>query len=442
MRRTSIAGAALVAVLSLTACSGGGGAATVDQADEGEQTLEIWQRKAPGSPSDTVGQQFVEAFTEATGIQATMTSILEDFEVKLQQRAAQGDLPDIVINDTAQLGTLQSQGLVREVDPGEIAGGDDVSDRAWEGAKAYDGKYYGVPVTSQTVALFNRKDWRERLGLEIPTDWDSLVGMWKAFAEDDPTGSGQDVAGLAVPGTTKRGYISWYTSTFFWSGGGEYVEQGEDGYTSAVASDGSIAAAEWIRNLACEADVLQPGAVSQDTTNTKELFQTGLAGSYLVAPYELASFDLAPGADAVEVFAPPAGPGGLVTLAEGNNIYLMAGSSNEAAQEKFASWAVSVEGQEVGMAGDEEGNIVRLPVNTDVRISDTRSDDRWQLFQELYDESGRYVPAVPNWAPFLNASAATLNALISDCGLDVATEMQKLDEIFTDELEAQGVLAG
>lgn len=434
----------MLATTALAGCSTGSSTAgtSVKQNDETTQTLEIWQRKAPGSPSDKVGQEVATAFTEATGVKVEFSSILEDFEIKLQQRASQGDLPDIVINDTAQLGNMKTQGLLREIDPATIEGSDKIKERAWEGATAADGKIYGVPHTAQTVALFNRADWRQKVGAEVPTNWDELVKLWEAYSTQDPTGTGQDVAGLGVPGSTKRGYISWNTSSFFWSGGGEYFnEDGSGKFTSEVASEGSVAAASWIRGLVCEHDVLQPGAGSQDTTNVKELFQTGAVGSYLVAPYELASFDLKPGKEVVEVFAPPAGPAGLTTLAEGNNVYLMAGSANEAAQEKFAEWAVSAEGQTVAMAGDREGNLVRVPVNSDVDMSTVREDPRWQMFEELYEDNGRYVPAVPNWAPFLNASAETLNTLISDCSLDVKDQMNKLDEKFTAELEAQGALA-
>lgn len=434
----------MLAATALAGCSTGSAAegSSIKQNDETSQTLEIWQRKAPGSPSDKVGQEVAAAFSDATGIKVEFTSILEDFEIKLQQRASQGDLPDIVINDTAQLGNMKTQGLLREIVPADIEGSDKIKPRAWEGAKAADGKFYGVPHTAQTVALFNRSDWRKNVGAEVPTTWDELVKLWESYATGDPTGTGKDVAGLGVPGSTKRGYISWNTSSFFWSGGGEYFKDNGSGkFTSEVASDGSVAAAKWIRGLVCEHDVLQPGVGSQDTTNVKELFQTGAVGSYLVAPYELASFDLKPGKDVVEVFALPAGPAGLTTLAEGNNVYLMAGSANEKAQEKFAEWAVSAEGQTVAMAGDREGNLVRVPVNSDVDMSKIRADSRWQMFEKLYDENGRYVPAVPNWAPFLNASAETLNTLISDCSLDVADQMNKLDEKFTAELKAQGALA-
>src|SRR5215217_7270360 len=99
--------AGLAAVLALSGCSGMTAAADVDQLPAQEQSLEVWQRKGPGSPSDLIGQKLVRAFTKETGIPATMTSISENFEIKLQQRAVQRNLPDIVINDTAQLGNMQ-----------------------------------------------------------------------------------------------------------------------------------------------------------------------------------------------------------------------------------------------------------------------------------------------------------------------------------------------
>ncbi|WP_284230862.1 sugar ABC transporter substrate-binding protein [Arenivirga flava] len=439
MRRTPPLAAGLAVAVVLSGCSGMTAASQVDQLEPERQTLEIWQRKAPNTPPDAIGQKLVRAFTERTGIPAELTSISQDFEIKLQQRAIQRNLPDIVINDTAQLGNLQSQGLLRRIDPAAIDGAEEVNDRAWDGARAYDGDFYGVPMTAHTVALFNRQDWREELGLGVPEDWDDLLGLWRGYVDDDPAGA-EDAAGLAVPGTTQRGYLSWNTATFFWSGGGEYFEETGDGYRSAVASEGSVAAATWIRDLACTDGVLQPGASSQDTGAAKDTFATGRAGSFLVAPYELPALRAAIGDD-LEVLAPPPGPAGLTTLAEGNNVYLMAGSDSHDAQERFAEFVISVEGQQIGMAGDRDGNLVRLPVNATVDMRDTRTDPAWELFQRLFDEHGRYVPAVPNWNPFLNGSAVTLNALISDCSLDVRAEMERLDRTFTAELEQQGVLA-
>lgn len=438
-RRTALL-APLAGALALAGCSGMTSQATVEQLPPKRQSLEIWQRKPPNGPSDVIGQELVAAFTARTGIPAELTSISQDFELKLQQRAVQRNLPDIVINDTAQLGNLQTQGLLRRLDREQFAGWEDVNDRAWDGARGFDGNVYGVPMTAHTVALFNRRDWRERLGLGVPQSWDDLLEMWTAFTEGDPAGTGEQVAGLSVPGTTKRGYISWNTSSFFWSGGGEYFEETDDGLISRIGSESSVEAVTWIRDLQCAAGVIQPGASSQDTGGSKDTFMAGRAGSFVVAPYELPALREAIG-DGLEVLPLPPGPASLTTLAEGNNMYLMAGSDSNDAQQRFAEFVISPEGQVIGMAGDRDGNLVRLPVNSTVDMMDTRTDDAWTLFQEVYDANGRYVPAVPNWNPFLNESAATLNALISDCSLDVGQELTALDAVFTAALADQGALA-
>ena len=438
-RRTALI-APLTGALLLAGCSGMTSQAQVAQLPRTDQSLDIWQRKAPNTPSDMIGQELVAAFTAKTGIKAELTSLSQDFELKLQQRAVQRNLPDIVINDTAQLGTMQTQGLLREIDRDEIEGASDLHERAWDGATGYDGRTYGVPMTAHTVALFNRRDWREKLGIAVPESWDDLVDMWTAYTTEDPDGTGKQVAGIAIAGTTKRGYVSWNTSSFFWSGGGEYVEETKGGLRSAIADDGSIQALTWIRDLACDSAVIQPGASSQDTGGSKDTFLAGRAGSFLVAPYELPIIRETFG-DAFEVLTPPPGPTGLTTLAEGNNLYLMAGSDSNEAQQAFAEFVISPEGQAIGMAGDRDGNLVRLPVNTTVDMMDTRTDREWEHFQEIYDRYGRYVPAVPNWNPFLQGSATTINALISDCSLDVGAEAEKLHASFTAALEEQGALA-
>ncbi|MFP3813746.1 hypothetical protein, partial [Bacillus sp. SIMBA_005] len=78
------------------------------------------------------------------------------------------------------------------------------------------------------------------------------------------------------------------------------------------------------------------------------------------------------------------------------------------------------------MNGDEEGNIVRVPVNVDMDIMDAREDERWGVFQTAY-ENAKYVPAVPNWTPFRQMQAEALNTIWADCGADVQAAMEELD---------------
>jgi multiple sugar transport system substrate-binding protein len=426
--------------LGATAC---GSDKASDAGQDAKAPLSIWVRKPPGSNTEKTAKALAEKFTATSGVPTTVTAIFEDFETKLQQAAAQKQLPDIVINDTAQLGTLVKQGLVREVKRADIAGEQNLTPLAWDAAKSADSKYYAVPFSAQSFALFIRKDWREKLGLQVPKTWAELDALAAAFTTKDPDGNGKaDTYGYTVPGSTKRGYISWYFSSFLWAGGGDFFTGSPGAFTPAIASAESVAAVDWFKAQFCTAKTVAPGAVTMETTQAHPVFETGKAGIYFTGPFNMARFDKNLGKDKFEVVPAPPGPGGKsASLAEGENVYLMAGSANQAGQEKFAEFAVSVEGQTIGMAGDTDGNIVRLPVNSTVKLSDVRTDARWQVFEEIYKTAGRYAPAVPEWTPFRQKSADTINAIVANCGSNTKAELEKLATTFAEELSKQGAKA-
>lgn len=429
--------ALLTATAVLAVGCGSGRAQSPDQ--DPESAIEIWVRKPPGSNTEKTARLLAAEFTRKTGVEATVTALFEDFETKLQQAAAGRDLPDIVINDTAQLGNLVKQGVVREVERGSIAGGDALSDQSWDATKGADGKHYAVPFSAQSFALFIRKDWRERAGAGLPASWADLDELAAEFTTQDPDGNGKDdTYGWVVPGSTKRGYLSWYFSSFLWSAGGAFLDESGGTFTPAVGTPASVAAVDWFKNQFCTSKTVVPGAVTMETVQAHPAFETGKGGIYLTGPYNMARFDKSLGKDKYEVVPLPAGPGGKPTaLAEGENIYLMAGSGNEKGQRKFAEFAISAEGQTLGMAGDTDGNIVRLPVNTTVRIGDVRRDTRWSVFADVY-RTARYTPAVKDWTPFRQSAAERLNAIVADCGSDTEAELGALADTFADELAKQG----
>jgi multiple sugar transport system substrate-binding protein len=404
--------------------------------------LEIWSRRQPGSPTEKTTKDLAAKFTEKTGIKANVTVLFNDFETKLTQAAQSKHLPDIVINDTDQVGTLHKQGIVREVDRKKTAGGDQLTDTAWSAAQGADGKYYGVPFSAQSFALFIRKDWREKLGDSVPQNWDDLVKLATDFTTKDPDGDGKaDTYGFDIPGTTQRGYMAWYFSSYLWSAGGDFFAKNGDKYKSAVASDKSVAAVDWFKNLFCGAKVVQPGAIQADTNASHIQFESGKAGIYLTGPYMLGRFDKNLGKDKYEIVQLPAGPSGKsVSLAEGENVYEMAGSTNQAGQQKFAEYAISAEGQTLGMSvAVPDGTIVRLPVNKTVNQNDLRKDPRWDQFAQIYTKNGQYFPHLPAFTPFRQAASDTINAIVANCGSNAKAELDKLNTKFTDQLSTQGV---
>ncbi|MEV4642378.1 sugar ABC transporter substrate-binding protein [Actinoplanes sp. NPDC049548] len=428
------------ALLALALLAGAVAACGGDDVEQDPKAaLQIWIRKPPGSPTEKTAKALAARFTSASGIPTRVTALFEDFETKLQQAAAQKQLPDIVINDTAQLGTLVKQGLVREVDRGGIAGNADLDPLSWDAAKGADGKHYAVPFSAQSFALFIRKDWREKIGAPLPSSWAQLEDLGRRFTTGDPDGDGKaDTYGFVIPGSTKRGYTSWYATSFLWSAGGDFVTGTGGKYTAAVNTPQSVAAIDYLKKEFCTDKTVVPGAVTLETTQAHQAFESGKGGIYFTGPYNMGRFDKSLGKDKYEVVALPAGPGGkAVSLAEGENLYLMAGSANQDGQRRFAEYAVSADGQALGMAGDTDGTIVRLPVNAKVQLASVRKDTRWKTFEDIYRSSGRYTPAVPDWTPLRQASADSFNAVFADCASDTKAAMDKLARTLDDELTRQ-----
>jgi multiple sugar transport system substrate-binding protein len=46
---------------------------------------------------------------------------------------------------------------------------------------------------------------------------------------------------------------------------------------------------------------------------------------------------------------------------------------------------------------------------------------------------------VPEWTPFLQNAATSINAVVANCGADVKGELTKLSGTFADDLRKQGV---
>ncbi|MFF8714633.1 extracellular solute-binding protein [Streptomyces sp. NPDC015184] len=441
MQRSRWIGAGVLAsALVLTSCTSG--PAGVDAEQDPKAPLELWTRTTPGGPGEQGALRLAAAFEKATGYKVQVTAIFDDFETKLQQRAAQKKLPDIVMNDVTQLGAMHSQGLLREIDLGKLKNSGQVVGQGLDSGKSVDGKQYGLPYSAQASALLIRKDWREKLKLRVPGSWDDFAAMARAFTEKDPDGDGKkNTYGLAAPLSTKRGYASWYFSNFLWAAGGDFITGAGDGkYKPAMATKESAEAVKWFRDLGCKDKVIQPGAVTMETPPTNETFEAGRTGMFVVGPYLLPRFDETLGKDKYEVVPMPKGPKDATVLAEGGSVYLMAGSENMAGQDAFADFAISAEGQKTGMQG-ETGFTVQLPVNKTVKISEVRPDPRWTTYAEVYQNSGRYAPSIPNWTPVRQTTAETVNALMADCGLDVDTKLGELDKQLADILKEQGIAA-
>jgi multiple sugar transport system substrate-binding protein len=435
LRIAAMAVALATASVTLTACGG-------DDGGDGKSSapLRVWVRGADDSAK--AYQKVFAGFTKQTGIKIDLFMTLTDFETKLNAAAAAHKLPDVVINDAAQLGAMKKQGIITEIDKTKIKGEDQVSAAAWKSAQDNQGHTYAVPYSAQANLLLVRSDWLKKLHLQAPKTWADLEQVAKAFTTKDPDGNGRnDTYGLAVPGSTQRGYLAWYWSNFLFQAGGNFLRTtGSGKFVSTVDSPQAVKAADYLKRLFCTDKVVQPGALNHVTADTNKAFQTGVAGLYITGPYAFGPTDATAIKGKYTAVAPPTGPGGGATLAEGTSIYAMAGSKHSADFTRFAQYMISPEAQKTGMVGVPTAPIVRLPINTTVDSQQVHSGDpRWQLAQKVYDNDATYEPDnAPDWETYRQDAAEALNRLLSNCG-DSKSALSSLDSQFKGLLTQQGV---
>ncbi|MCT9138397.1 ABC transporter substrate-binding protein [Streptomyces violarus] len=437
-RRRSHRLAAALAVSGLlfgtAACGSGSGSARAGDPN----TLEVWTRSDPESAQTY--QRVFAAFTKKTGIKIDYQPVM-NFDQQLQSRASTKDLPDVMINDTALMGSYQAQGLLKPITPDSIAGHDEITAKSWSSTVGRDGRHYGIPYSRQAMTLFVRKDWREKLGLPEPKTWQDTLALAKAFATRDPDGDGKrNTYGMVVPGSAQNGYVAWWGSSWLWQGGVQILEKEGTGYRPAMDSAAALRTVTWMKkNLFCgDSGVIQPSALTSVTANTTN-FQDGNAGMYLTGPYNISTFDKALGKDKYEVLPAPAGPAGNDVLADGENVYFGAKTGKAKQEQALAAFLVSPEGQTLAMTGDHQP-VVRIPVNSTLDAAKVRDDPRWSVVQKAYETASVQFPNAPDFAPIKQDTADALNAIFTYCGSDVRSGLKELNDTLAGDLKDQDLL--
>ncbi len=146
------------------------------------------------------------ALKERLGVQLKVTYVTAaDYSAKLNTLIASNSLPDIFyVSDTSTLLELRDAGKLYNMEPALAEYGPDIL--AAVGDDLYkpvvnEGGVYGL-VRESGLYLKNlaiRKDWLKNVGLEMPTDLDSLYNVLYAFTYNDPDGNGvKDTYGIAA----------------------------------------------------------------------------------------------------------------------------------------------------------------------------------------------------------------------------------------------------
>lgn len=429
--QASMAAGVALAAPGLASCSS---TQAAQQTSGDATTIELWARGATGTGD--AYNKFLPQLQSDTGLKINFR-IVQTFDQELQSRAQTKSIPDMWINDDVLMGTYQRQGLIRAVNQADVTDAAKILPNLWEQAKGTDGKLYAVPFSRQTMVNLVRSDWLTKLGLKAPTTWEEYVAFLDACAAKDPDGNGNpgDTYGTSVYGTVTNGYMARWAMSYIWQGGGQFWTANGGKYAADTTGEKTVAAVQWLQGLFAKPGRTQPGALTADTNASSGFFSEGKAGSLLTGPYAFIGHDNNPGKDKYTVIAPPKGPGGGTVLAEGENIYVSAGTTKLDAVKKAINWLTSAAGQKAAMTNGVQP-VVRIPVRSDLDAASTYNDQRWSVVQESLKNGSNVFPAVSDVAAMKSTIAQSLNKIMAAPTTDPRAELGNLktalDKIFKD----------
>jgi len=184
-------------------------------------------------PGDTPeNNQYTRHIKEHLNIETKIiwqTATGKDYDQKVNLAIASNDLPDLVVVNDAQLRQMVKAGQVQDLtqvyeqyaSPAIKGIIEKTEGRALKSV-TFDGKIMALPnVTARGDAVHTmwiRKDWLDKLNLEVPRTVDELRAVAKAFIEQDPDGNGQkDTIGISGPqagGKLHANFIASSNNTF------------------------------------------------------------------------------------------------------------------------------------------------------------------------------------------------------------------------------------
>jgi putative aldouronate transport system substrate-binding protein len=185
-----------------------------------------------GEPYDN--NRWVQLYRDEVGVNVVYDLVAPnaaDYNQNLVLAMSSGDLPDIfyttdlslymqmceagVLADMTDIYANEANPTMKNVVEGE---GTD-----YLNSFLYNGRMYCIPGKMPSANynfLWVRKDWLDKLGLEIPKTMDEVKAVAKAFKEQDPDGNGtDDTLGLVID----KAYLNMSGMGIFWAFGGQPV---------------------------------------------------------------------------------------------------------------------------------------------------------------------------------------------------------------------------
>lgn len=285
---------AAAAAVSMMGCSGKTGDGNTQAAQSGAQTTaqaagtEAGSTQAAGEVKkpesirwmvhsglneENGTAEWAKEFERLTGIQMNLDIISNnEYTTVLELAFASDTVPDVFDLNGDNMAVYAKQGAIADLT--DLIKNSDFYDRVdpalWESI-TLDGKLYGVPLEIPSGAVtYVRKDWLDRLGLEIPKTYEEFTNMLKAFKEQIPE--------CTVPITAPGLKTSMNLPEFFQGATPEFTKV--DGkWVDGMGQDNMKTALENLSTAYADG-LLDSEVVTNTTSNCRDQWYSGSVGVF------------------------------------------------------------------------------------------------------------------------------------------------------------------
>lgn len=338
-RRRLLAGATAVAAgLALAGC---GGSAKPDSASATQLsgTITFWHAYSADSQEvKTLNDVIIPGFKKLhPGVDVKQVAIPYDqLHQKLITSAAGGEVPDVLRSDIAWVSELAKLGLLEPLDSA-MPDFQTLAGKTFPGALAtnkYKGKYYGLPLDTNTRVLMYNQSALDKAGVSAPP---------KTFA--DLTALGDKLSGTGVAAFADNGLSGWNVLPWIWSAGGDITDANYTKATGYLNSPASVAGVQLLYDLYSKKEL--PGIILGGTggTPTSDGLATAKYATIMDGPWMYPIFASSYPNFKLQVSPVPAGPGGSISVVGGEDVTVFRQSKNKPLALEFTRYLLSQEAQ-------------------------------------------------------------------------------------------------
>lgn len=384
--RRGIAATALVAsfALAATAC---GGSDSGDKAD-GPVTITWWDTSNATNEAPTY-QALIKDFEAANkDIKVKYVNVpFDQAQNKFDTAAGASGAPDVLRSDVGWTPAFAKKGYFLPLDGTEALADQAKFKPNLIKQAQYDGKTYGVPFVTDTLALVYNKQLFEKAGVEAPKTWDDL----KAAAASIKSKTGVD----GYWGST----AAYYAQTFLYGEGTDTVDAAAKKIT--VNSDAAKKGYGTWLSLFSGKGLHKADTTADAYAHIQDAFVNGKVAAIIQGPWEITNFykgSAFKDKSNLGIATVPAGSTGKAGAPTGGHnlsVYAGSDSAHQKAAEKFVGFMTSAKSQtQIALKNST------LPTRDDAYTAEVKADPGIAGYQSVLSSAQPRV-ALPEYSSLL-----------------------------------------